>query len=100
MAFNSPDNTISLDACICQEKGGTENRPLSHFCAHKAFQGETDFAGRGRAAGREAGKSKKQGAGKRIPRALVVDLIGLFIVGQGTVPCPTCQGTKNVGLII
>ena len=31
MAFNSPDNTISLDACICQEKGGTENRPLSHI---------------------------------------------------------------------
>lgn len=59
------------------------------------FRVKRIFAGRGRAAGREAGKSKKQGAGKIIPRALVVDLIGLFIVGQGTVPCPKKQGAES-----
>ena len=56
------------------------------------------FVGRGTVpcpTGREAGKSKKQGAGKIIPRALVVDLIGLFIVGQGTVPCPKREKQKE-----
>ena len=33
-------------------------------------------------------KKQKQGAGKMIPRALAVGLIAVFILGQGTVPCP------------
>ncbi len=51
------------------------------------LHGETDFAGWERAAEREPGKSKK-GPGKFDPRALAVGLIAVFILGQGTVPCP------------
>ena len=54
----------------------------------KAFQGETDFAGWERAAEREAGKSKKKGAGSGLaPRAVVL----IWVLCQNTRNRPLCS---------
>ena len=94
MAFNSPDNTISLDACICQEKGGTENRPLSHIgdllAVRVGHRGAVAVAVVGVAHRLAVGLGDGVAEGVRLAGEVAERVVGIILleVRQGNSPVP------------